>query len=80
MGMDAAKSSHADNHGQTPAAWAAVIIATLGFLVGAVAVVMSLIWLFWVSVAVVVLAGIVGWVLKAMGFGQSSTPVHPAGR
>jgi predicted exporter len=72
--------SHADNHGQTPAAWAAVIIATLGFLVGAYAVVVSAVWLFWVAVGIVVVGGIVGWVLKAMGFGQDSTPVHPAGR
>lgn len=73
-------SSHADNHGQTPAAWAAVIIATLGFLVGAYAVVVTAIWLFWVSVAIVGFGGIVGWILKAMGFGQDATPTHPAGR
>lgn len=74
------QTSHADNHGQTPAAWAAVIIATLGFLIGAVAVLTSAVWLFWVAVGVIALAGVVGWVLKAMGFGQDSTPAHPAGR
>lgn len=73
-------SSHADNHGQTPAAWAAVIVATLGFLVGAYAVVVSSIWLFWVSVGIVLLGGIVGWTLKAMGFGQDTTPTHSSGR
>lgn len=73
-------SSHADNHGQTPAAWTAVILATLGFLVGAYAVVVTAIWLFWVGVAIVFVGGIAGWVLKAMGFGQDSTPAHPAGR
>lgn len=78
--MDGASTSHADNHGQTPAAWAAVIIATLGFLLGAYAVLVSAIWLFWVSVGVVFLGGVVGWVLKVLGFGQDATPVHPAGR
>lgn len=72
--------SHADNHGQTPAAWTAVIIATLGFLVGAYAIVISSPLLFWISVAIIVVGGIAGWVLKAMGFGQDSTPAHPAGR
>jgi hypothetical protein len=71
--------SRADNHGQTPAAWIAVIISTLGFLIGAYAILVSSPLIFWIAVAVIFLGGIVGWILKAMGFGQDSTPSHPAG-
>jgi hypothetical protein len=71
--------SHADNHGQTPAAWTAVIISTLGFFLGAFAILVSSPLIFWIAVGVIFLGGIVGWILKAMGFGQDSTPTHNAG-
>lgn len=61
-----------DNHGQTPAAWAAVIIMTIGFAIGGFAVVLALPWLFWTSVAIIVVGGIVGWIMRAMGMGQSA--------
>lgn len=80
MNSRAHADSHADNHGQTPAAWAAVIIATLGFLIGAWAILASSPVLFWIAVAVIFVGGIAGWVLKAMGFGQDATPPHSAGR
>lgn len=61
-----------DNHGQTPAAWTAVIIMTIGFTVGGFAVVLALPWLFWTSVGVIALGGVAGWVMRAMGMGQSA--------
>lgn len=69
-----------DNHGQTPAAWTAVVIITLGFLVGGFAVVWAKPWLFWTSVGIIVLGGLVGWIMKAMGLGQEASQAHSAGR
>ena len=42
-----------DNHGNTPAAWTAVAVAMLGFVVGAVGLLLDPInWpIFWVGVA-----------------------------
>jgi hypothetical protein len=43
----------ANNHGNTPAAWTAVSVAMLGFLVGSVALMLSPVnmLLFWVGIA-----------------------------
>lgn len=68
------------NHGQTPAAWTAVVIMTLGFLIGGFAVVWAKPWLFWTSVGIVALGGLVGWIMRAMGLGQQVTQTHSAGR
>ena len=59
------------HHGQTPAAWAAVVVSGLGFLIGAVAFLMGPNWpLVWVA-AVFVLAGpVIGGVMRRMGYGQ----------
>ncbi|MDQ4084947.1 MAG: hypothetical protein M3165_03940 [Actinomycetota bacterium] len=61
----------ADNHGSTPAAWVAVVIALVGFVVGGVALVLSPPnWvLFWIGLALLPVAMIVGKVMSAMGLG-----------
>ena len=50
-----------DNHGNTPAAWTAVAVALVGFVVGGVGLMLSPInmMLFWVGVVIVVAAGAV---------------------
>lgn len=73
-------SAMSDNHGSTPAAWTAVIIVTLGFLVGGFAVVWAKPWLFWTSVGIVFFGGLVGWIMRAMGFGQQAAQAHSGGR
>jgi len=60
---------HHDNHGQTPAAWTAVIIIMLGFLVGAVGVITSTVWVFVVGAVLVVLGAATGKVMQMMGMG-----------
>lgn len=69
-----------DNHGQTPAAWAAVVIITIGFLVGGIAIVLAQPWLFWVGSGVIVIGGLAGWILRAMGLGQDVSATHSGGR
>ncbi|MFI0431601.1 MAG: hypothetical protein RLZ55_714 [Actinomycetota bacterium] len=60
-----------DNHGQTPAAWTAVTIIMIAFSVGCLAVVLSLPWLFWTSVAFVAVGAIVGKVMSMRGYGAA---------
>lgn len=62
-----------DNHGNTPAAWSAVAIALLGFLVGGVALMLDPVsmTLFWVGVAMGVGSLVVFIVMSKLGFGAS---------
>jgi hypothetical protein len=58
-----------DNHGNTPAAWSAVTIALVGFVVGAVGLMLSPVnmTVFWVGVALGLGALVVFAVLAKMG-------------
>jgi len=59
-----------DNHGQTPAAWTAVIIIMIGSLVGAVSFLVTQPWLFFVGLGICVLGAIVGKVMSMAGMGK----------
>jgi hypothetical protein len=59
-----------DNHGQTPAAWTAVTIMLVGFIVGSIAVV-QLNWALLIVGTVIIVAGaVVGKVMQMMGMGK----------
>ncbi|NBO08088.1 MAG: hypothetical protein EBU43_02920 [Actinobacteria bacterium] len=73
-------TDHADNHGQTVAAWTAVIIMLVGSTISAIAVVIASPLIFWVGIVVCVLGGIAGLVLRSMGYGQERTALHVGGR
>ncbi len=61
-----------DNHGQTPAAWTAVTIMMVGFIVGSIAVV-QLNWVLLVVGFVIIVAGaVVGKVMQMMGMGKQT--------
>ena len=59
-----------DDHGSTPAAWTAVAIITLAFVVGTLAIMLGNWPMFWVGVALVVIGAIVGKVMGMMGLGK----------
>jgi hypothetical protein len=61
---------HHDDHGSTPAAWTAVVIIALAFVVGTLAIIWGNWPLFWVAVGMVVLGAVVGKVLAMMGMGK----------
>lgn len=70
---DSGHSEHAeahDDHGSTPAAWTAVVIITIAFTVGTVAIILANWPLFWVGVGLVVVGAIVGRIMQAMGLGK----------
>jgi hypothetical protein len=61
------------HHGNTPAAWTAVTIMFLGFLISGVALPLALPWLFFVGLGIVVLGVVVGKVMQMMGMGSTVT-------
>jgi uncharacterized protein (DUF983 family) len=64
-------------HGNSPAAWTAVVIMLVGVTVGTLAFWFDFAWLVWVSVAVVVIGAIIGVVLARVGFGVSGPRYAP---
>jgi UPF0716 family protein affecting phage T7 exclusion len=66
------------SHGHTPAAWTGVIIAIIGFCVAGAFMVMAQPIGFWAGMVIVVLGGVVGAIMRAMGLGQpKQTPAVP---
>lgn len=64
-------------HGDSPAAWTAVIVMLLGIAVGTVAFFLHLSWLVWACVGVVVLGWILGWILSKAGYGVKGPKFTP---
>ena len=62
-------------HGQTPAAWTAVAIIILAFVIGTLAVVLGNWPMFWIGgVGLAVVGAIVGRVMSMMGMGMEPNP------
>ena len=61
------------SHGHTPAAWTAVVVALVGFVVGGVGLMLDPISyaVFWVGVALNVVAGVLFVVMAKMGLHES---------
>ena len=64
-------SAEHDDHGSTPAAWTAVTIIMVAFLVGGVGVLIAQPWVFWAGVVLVVVGVVVGKVMQMMGMGAT---------
>jgi uncharacterized protein DUF6704 len=58
------------HHGNTPAAWTAVCVALVAFLVGAIGLVVDNYVVFWTGVGLLVVAVVVGKIMQAMGMGD----------
>ena len=72
-------ASRAD-HGHTTAAWTTVLIILAGIFLGAVAVVLLNWPLFYISLGVIALGGVVGKVLQMAGLGKSRPEAAHAGK
>ena len=64
-------SDHHNAHGSTPAAWTAVTVIMVAFLVGGIAVLLAQPWLFWVAVGLAVVGVVAGKVMQMMGLGAN---------
>lgn len=56
-------------HGNSPAAWTAVIIMLIAFAIGTLAFWFDIAWLVWASAGLLVFGAIVGWVMAKIGYG-----------
>ncbi|MFK4102384.1 HGxxPAAW family protein [Streptomyces sp. NPDC019531] len=65
------------SHGHTPAAWTGVTIAFIGFCVAGAFMVMAQPAGFWAGMAIVVIGGVIGWIMSAMGMGMSKDAHKP---
>jgi hypothetical protein len=63
------------HHGNTPAAWTAVLLILVGFTVGGIGLVVGSMPVFWVGVALCPIGVVVGKIMQKMGLGA-----EPAGR
>lgn len=61
----------ADNHGNTPAAWTAVTLGLLAFIVGGAGLMANSMATFWVGVILAPVALIVGAVMSRLGLGSA---------
>lgn len=63
----------ADNHGNTPAAWTAVVVGLIGFTVGGIGVMFTPMNrpLFWSGVAIALIGLVLYFVLDKVGLGSS---------
>ena len=65
--------------GNSPAAWTAVIIMLVAFSIGTVAFFFNVQFMVWVSVGLLFVGAIVGFVLKRMGYGVYGAKYTPKG-
>lgn len=65
-------------HGNSPAAWAAVIIMLIAFTIGTLAFWFDIPWLVFASAGLVVVGLLVGYGLKKAGYGVGGAKVTPA--
>ena len=60
---------HDPGHGSSPAAWVAVTIMLIAFVIGTLAFWFDQPWLVWASAGLLVVGVIVGLVLSKLGYG-----------
>ncbi len=60
-------------HGNSPAAWTAVIIMLVAFAIGTLAFWFDVAWLVFSSAGLLVVGLIVGWIMKRVGYGVGGT-------
>jgi membrane protein YdbS with pleckstrin-like domain len=65
------------SHGNSPAAWAAVIVMIVAFAIGTLAFWFAVTWLVWASAGLLVLGAITGLVLKSVGYGVGGDRYQP---
>jgi hypothetical protein len=66
-------------HGHSPAAWAAVIIMLLGFVLGTLFFCLEQPLGVWASVVLIPVGAIVGWIMAKAGWGVKGPKYQPKG-
>lgn len=58
------------NHGNTPAAWAAVVVGLVAFVVGGVGLMVGSMTVFWIGIVLLPVALVLGAAMSKLGFGS----------
>ena len=64
-------------HGNSPAAWTAVIVMLLAFAIGTVAFVLDVPWLVFASAALLLVGALAGWAMSKAGYGVGGSRYTP---
>ena len=64
-------------HGNSPAAWTAVVIILVAFTIGTIAFFFSIAWLVWASAALALAGVATGIVLARLGYGVGGSRYAP---
>lgn len=64
-------------HGNSPAAWTAVIIMLIAVAIGTLAFWFNVPWLVWAAAGLLVLGALTGWVLAKVGYGVRGSRYAP---
>ena len=64
-------------HGHSPAAWTAVTVMLIAFVIGTVAFWLDWAWLVWAAAALLVLGALLGWILARAGYGVNGSKYSP---
>ncbi|RPE75073.1 hypothetical protein EDF39_2739 [Frondihabitans sp. PhB161] len=74
---EASHDSDSDGHGNSPAAWTAVVIMLVAFAVGTIAFCADVPIVVWIAAGFIVIGALVGLVLKKMGYGVGGARYVP---
>ena len=69
--------THDPGHGNSPAAWVAVTIMLIAFVIGTFAFWFEVVWLVWASAVLLVVGLLVGVVLAKLGYGVKGPKYLP---
>jgi hydrogenase-4 membrane subunit HyfE len=75
--MHMSAESTEPGHGNSPAAWTAVAIMLIAFVIGTLAFWFELVWLVWASAALVLVGLLVGYIMKRAGYGVGGARYNP---
>lgn len=63
-------------HGNSPAAWTAVVIMLVAFVIGVVAFVLDAPWVVVGSAVLLLIGLLVGWIMKRAGYGVGGDKIQ----
>ncbi|WP_404475796.1 HGxxPAAW family protein [Microbacterium aerolatum] len=66
-------------HGHSPAAWTAVVVMLFGFFAGTIAFCLEQPVFVWMSVGIIVIGLLLGWILAKAGYGVNGPKYTPKG-
>ncbi|MFC4225207.1 DUF6704 family protein [Lysinibacter cavernae] len=64
-------------HGDSPAAWTAVVVMLIAFAIGTVAFFLHMAWLVWAAAGLLVVGLLIGFIMSKAGYGVNGPKYVP---